>query len=105
MRNFLFQPMVEYGTNIRTTGFFCLFHFVLLHLEACGILVLQPGIETGPLTVKAQSLNQWTAREFPTAFILNILSIIISSTRKSRCQPEEKGYVTLPETDLSVRSR
>ena len=30
---------------------------------ACGILVLQPGIEPTPLAVEAWSLNHWTARE------------------------------------------
>ena len=32
---------------------------------AGGILVPQPGIEPGPLAVKAQNPNHWTAREFP----------------------------------------
>ena len=30
---------------------------------ACGILVPQPGIKPGPLTVGAQSLNPWTNKE------------------------------------------
>ncbi|XP_054940556.1 nuclear factor 1 A-type isoform X11 [Physeter macrocephalus] len=33
---------------------------------ACGILVPPPGIEPWPSSVKAQSPNHWTAREFPT---------------------------------------
>ena len=32
---------------------------------ACGILVLQPGIEPVPSAVKVQSLNHWTDRKFP----------------------------------------
>ena len=32
---------------------------------ACGILVPQPGIKPRPVAVRAQSPNQWTAREFP----------------------------------------
>ena len=37
--------------------------------EARGILVPRPGMEPRPLTVKAQSPNPWTAREFPPCFI------------------------------------
>ena len=38
---------------------------------ACGILVPQPGIEPGPLVVKAQSPNhQGTAKEFLFPFFL-----------------------------------
>ena len=32
---------------------------------ACGILVPQPGIESGPPAVEVWSLNHWTAREAP----------------------------------------
>ena len=32
---------------------------------ACGILIHQPGIEPGPLAVRARSPNHGTAREFP----------------------------------------
>ena len=39
--------------------------FFPLHRAACGILVPQPRIEPGPLAVKAQNPNHWTAREFP----------------------------------------
>ena len=31
----------------------------------CKILILQPGIEPGPLAVKARSPNNWTTSEFP----------------------------------------
>ena len=34
------------------------------HCAACGISVPRPGIEPGPLAVKARSLNHWIAREF-----------------------------------------
>ena len=40
------------------------FFFFFCH-EICGILVPQPGIETVPLAVEAQSPNHWSAREFP----------------------------------------
>ena len=46
----------------------CLFMCVVLFFLAtlCGlwILVPQPGIEPGPLAVKAPSPNHWTTREF-----------------------------------------
>jgi len=32
----------------------------------CGILVPQPGSETSPPSVEAQSLNHWTAKEVPS---------------------------------------
>ena len=35
---------------------------------ACGILVSPPGIEWGPLVVKARSSNHWTTKGFPEAF-------------------------------------
>ena len=38
------------------------FYFCLV---ACGILVLQPGIEPGPLALEAQNFNHWTAGEVP----------------------------------------
>ena len=44
--------------------------------EACGILVLQPGIKLGFPAVKAQNPNHWTAIEFPCPFVkLNIYKI------------------------------
>ena len=39
--------------------------FFLATLVACGILLPQPGIESGPSAVKAWSPNHWTTREFP----------------------------------------
>ena len=40
---------------------------------ACRILVPQPGIEPGPLAVKAQRPNHWTAREFLPFFLMRLL--------------------------------
>ena len=39
--------------------------FFWLHCTACGILVPRPGIEPGPSSMRVQSPNHWTAREFP----------------------------------------
>ena len=39
--------------------------FFLPRCTACGILVPRPGIEPGPLAVRAWSPNHWTARVFP----------------------------------------
>ena len=52
-------------------GSFCYFLIVSILFffwpcrMACGILVPQPGIEPGPLAMRPQSPNHWTAREFP----------------------------------------
>ena len=46
--------------NIQSSNFFSFGHM------ACGILVPHPGIEPGPLAVKAPSPNNWTTREFPS---------------------------------------
>ena len=52
------------------------FEFVFLfwppHM-ACGILVLQPGLEPEPLAVKVQGPNHWTTREFPNLVIFFFL--------------------------------
>ena len=37
---------------------------------AGGILVPKPGVEPGPMTVKMQNPNHWTAREFPSVVSL-----------------------------------
>ena len=47
---------------------FSFFFFFLSFLglpHGCGILVLQPGVEPGPLAVRVWSHNHWTAREVP----------------------------------------
>ena len=49
---------------------FFLFFFLLATLYGCWILAPRPGIEPRPLTVKAQSPNQWTIREIPQWEIL-----------------------------------
>ena len=41
----------------------------------CGILVPQPGIETGPMAVKVLSPNHWTAREFLGTFLQSIFRL------------------------------
>ena len=41
----------------------------LCHCVACRILVPQPGIEPGPLAVRALSPNHWATREFPNFLI------------------------------------
>lgn len=38
--------------------------FFQLHSEACGILVLRPGMEPRPLHSEKPSTNHWTAGEF-----------------------------------------
>ena len=40
--------------------------FLLLATLACGILVSLPRLNPGPFSVKAQSPNHWTTREFPS---------------------------------------
>ena len=45
---------------------------------ACGILVLQAGIEPVPPAVEAQSPNHWIAREFPRKHVLIIFVYSIS---------------------------
>ena len=42
------------------------FFFPWLHCTPLGIIAPWPRIESGPLAVKAQNPNYWTAREFPT---------------------------------------
>ena len=52
-----------------TIGWVCLlrsvlFIYLFIGCTACGILVPRPGIEPGPLAVKAPNPNRWTTREF-----------------------------------------
>ena len=56
---------------------FLIFIFWPCHV-ACGILVPWPGIDPGPLSVRARSPNNWIARKFPqTSFLYcNSLSIL-----------------------------
>ena len=52
------QPMIQVIYLLKK-------NFVGAHCTACGILAPQPGIEPGPLAVRARSPNHWTTREFP----------------------------------------
>ena len=47
-----------------------------LSQEACRILAPQPQIKPRPSTVKAESPNQWTAREFPKTYFLKKSSVL-----------------------------
>ena len=60
----LSSPLNIGEPGAQTSDLFFFFFFWLCHV-ACGILVSQPGIETAPLAVRAQSPNRWTARDFP----------------------------------------
>ena len=42
--------------------------YIYPHYPAFRILVPLPGIESGPLAVKAPSFNHWTTREFPMEY-------------------------------------
>ena len=50
---------------------FTFYHFTLC-CTACGILVLQAGIEPVPPALEAQSLNHWTTREVQLSGSLEI---------------------------------
>ena len=52
-------------------------------LDQWCILVHSTSMEPKAWAVKVQSPDHWTAREFPTVFILGILKIIISQTRRA----------------------
>ena len=53
------------------------------HCMACGILVSPPGIEWGPLVVKARSSNHWTTKGFPKAFHFVIILVLQKSCSNS----------------------
>ena len=65
---------LEPGPGSNTGCFFvCLFSF-WPHCKACGILVLQSGIEPTPSAVAAQHLNHWTTRKvLEVAYITSAL--------------------------------
>ena len=82
----------EWGISVHTTEIlnqdllflFLSFFFFFLFGHAkrlMGILVLQPGIELRPLTVKAPSPDYWTARKFPRICILYGSRIIYMSIK------------------------
>ena len=51
--------------HLQRPCFLFFFFFFGPHYEACGILVLQPGMEPAPPAVEARSPNHWTTREVP----------------------------------------
>ena len=54
-----------------------LYHlFLFLFFTASGMLVPQPWIKPEILTVEAQSLNHWTAREVLTCLIFKALKTL-----------------------------
>lgn len=67
------QALLQHGVLL-TTGppgksretFFVFFLFFFCPM-ACGILVSRPGIEPGPLVMRAGSPSHWNNREFPSA--------------------------------------
>ena len=68
------------------------------------ILVLQPGIETAPLAVKAQNPNHWTAREFQGNLLLPISNclpgITDSISRAHFHMPSQCHYHYPPDCGL-----
>ena len=68
-----------YGLSI---CLFFFFNFLIIFFPqpchaACGILVLQPGMEPGPSAMRARSPNHLTTREFPRTSVLpaSVLSL------------------------------
>ena len=55
---------------------FLLLLFWLCHVT-CGILVPQPRIEPAPLTLEAQSVNHWTAKEVLEIHVVFCLFVLI----------------------------
>ena len=66
-----FWGLIYSYDNLMVFLFVCLFWGGGSCCVACGILVPQPGIEPGPLAVKAWTLSHWTARVFPPDGILD----------------------------------
>ena len=65
----LLQPLTVLLSRLlnRTESYFPLYTLSFLQRHvACEIIVPQPEIEPGPSTVRKQSPNHWTTREFPT---------------------------------------
>ena len=77
----LFLPFVVLTENIIWLHFLSFLisytFFFWLCCAVCGILVPQPGIEPGPLAVKAQSCNHWTTMEFPILLFLLLLEVAL----------------------------
>ena len=62
----IFKEMSTHTFWITYLFFFC------LHQAACRILVSWPEMEPMPSALEAQSLNHWTAREFPVIYLFNV---------------------------------
>ena len=71
--------------SCQNSNYVRIFFFFFGFATAFGILVPQPGIEPGPLAVKARSPNHWTAREFPENLDLTTQLIILVSQRQEKC--------------------
>ena len=56
-------------------------------LKAFRILVLRPGIKTGPSAVKVPSPNHWTTREFPIVILIFIKKAICETFLHSKSFP------------------
>ena len=66
-------PSKNYDHSINHSTILGVFLLLLLfwpHCVACGILVPWPGIEPVPPALEAWSPSHWTAREFPTIFVM-----------------------------------
>ena len=59
--------LVRWNLNSLIWYLFYLFIY-WLNCVTCGVLVPRPGSESTPLAMKVQSLNPWSAREFPFFF-------------------------------------
>ena len=76
----LLIPLVEYlriNSNMRRSFFLTFYLHIWPCHVACGILVLQPGIEPKPLAVEAQSLNHWTSKDFPRSYFLLVVLLVL----------------------------
>ena len=69
--------------NVTIITIIYLFTYLFLpHCTACEILVPQTEIEPRPLSVRARSLNHWTAEDF-TVIIINNSSYLIAQLVKN----------------------
>ena len=82
-------------TDPLSLSFFCFCFFVLfcfvfwLRRAACGTLVPWPGVEPGPMAVKAPSPNHWTTREFPQILFWLLISHRIKSRVPQACKAHD----------------
>ena len=75
-------PLMPPGSLTSTSSFFWPYHV------ACGISVPQPGIEPVPHTLKARSLNYWTAREVQT--LLAVIYMYLNTSETTKIFTKEK---------------